>query len=136
MTAKPTCIQITEKPERALLLLVFLLIILIKILYIVFSNPLPDEAYYWLWSNRVALSYFDHPPLLAWVQVFLLSHFESNYFAISTLNVSLGIVMAIMMAWQKHMSNRFCYDLCLKSMVLFLHFQSMLFFSISFPDYL
>ena len=72
-----------EKRERVLVLFLLLLIIFIKVLYIVYSNPLPDEAYYWLWSNRVALSYFDHPPLLAWVQAFLLSHFESNYFAIS-----------------------------------------------------
>ena len=121
-----------------LLHLLLLLIILIKILYIVFSNPLPDEAYYWLWSNRVALSYFDHPPLLAWVQASLLSQFDTNNFSISVLPIlSLGVVMAIMMAWQKHIFNRFCYDLCLKSMVLFLAFPIYaIFFSISFPDYL
>ncbi len=28
---------------------------------------LPDEAYYWLWSQRLELSYFDHPPLVAWL---------------------------------------------------------------------
>ena len=121
-----------------LLHLLLLLIILIKILYIVFSNPLPDEAYYWLWSNRVALSYFDHPPLLAWVQASLLSQFDTNNFSISVLPIlSLGVVMAIMMAWQKHIFNRFCYDLCLKSMVLFLAFPIYaIFFSISFPDHL
>lgn len=26
-----------------------------------------DEAYYWLWSQRPALGYFDHPPLVAWL---------------------------------------------------------------------
>lgn len=26
----------------------------------------PQEAYYWSWSRRLALSYFDHPPLAAW----------------------------------------------------------------------
>ena len=126
-----------EKLERVSVLLLLLLIILIKVLYIVYSNPLPDEAYYWLWSNRVALSYFDHPPLLAWVQAFL-PHFDSNYFAIRTFPIlSLGIVMAIMMAWQKQISNRFFYDLCLKNMVLFLAFPIYaIFFSISFPDHL
>src|SRR5437764_10937128 len=24
-----------------------------------------DEAYFWLWSKRLALSYFEHPPLIA-----------------------------------------------------------------------
>ncbi len=26
-----------------------------------------DEAYYWTWSLHPALSYFDHPPMIAWV---------------------------------------------------------------------
>ena len=26
----------------------------------------PDEAYYWLWSHRLDLSYFDHPPMVAY----------------------------------------------------------------------
>lgn len=26
-----------------------------------------DEAYYWHWAQRPALSYFDHPPLIAWL---------------------------------------------------------------------
>ncbi|WP_413576330.1 ArnT family glycosyltransferase [Bdellovibrio sp. HCB290] len=32
-----------------------------------------DEAYYWVWSNRLQLSYFDHPPMVAWL--FYLGHF-------------------------------------------------------------
>ena len=30
--------------------------------------PNPDEAYYWLWGQQFDWSYYDHPPLLAWVQ--------------------------------------------------------------------
>lgn len=26
-----------------------------------------DEAYYWLWSRQLALSYFDHPPMVAYL---------------------------------------------------------------------
>jgi 4-amino-4-deoxy-L-arabinose transferase-like glycosyltransferase len=26
-----------------------------------------DEAYYWMWSRRPALGYFDHPPMVAWM---------------------------------------------------------------------
>src|SRR5688500_8263523 len=26
----------------------------------------PDEMYYWLWSKNLALSYFDHPPAVAY----------------------------------------------------------------------
>lgn len=28
---------------------------------------LPDEAYYWDWSQHLAFGYFDHPPLIAWL---------------------------------------------------------------------
>ena len=26
-----------------------------------------DESYYWLWSRRPSLGYFDHPPMVAWL---------------------------------------------------------------------
>lgn len=26
-----------------------------------------DEAYYWFWSHHLKLSYFDHPPFIAWL---------------------------------------------------------------------
>ena len=26
-----------------------------------------DEAYYWIWSNHLQLSYFDHPPMIGWL---------------------------------------------------------------------
>lgn len=26
-----------------------------------------SESYYWAWSQRLALSYFDHPPMVAWL---------------------------------------------------------------------
>jgi len=27
----------------------------------------PDEAVYWSWSRHLALGYFDHPPMIAWI---------------------------------------------------------------------
>lgn len=27
----------------------------------------PDECYYWVWSQKLQLSYFDHPPFIAWL---------------------------------------------------------------------
>lgn len=32
-----------------------------------------DEAYYWVWSQKPQLSYFDHPPMVSWL--FYLGHF-------------------------------------------------------------
>jgi 4-amino-4-deoxy-L-arabinose transferase-like glycosyltransferase len=33
----------------------------------------PDEAVYWAWSRHLALGYFDHPPMIAWIN-WLFSH--------------------------------------------------------------
>lgn len=44
------------------------LLLIIRLGYSVWVPPNPDEAYYWLWGRYPALSYYDHPPLLAWVQ--------------------------------------------------------------------
>ena len=56
-------------------ILIFLLLIKIPLHY--YAPPLPDEAYYWLWSKRIDLSYYDHPPLSMWLQ-YLSSIFISN----------------------------------------------------------
>ena len=49
-------------------LVVLLLLSLLGNLWALFSiSLLPDEAYYWVWSQRLELSYYDHPPLVGWL---------------------------------------------------------------------
>lgn len=55
-------------PPIGLLKIVAGLLILIKLALMVFPAPFMDEAYYWLWGQHPALSYYDHPPLSAWLQ--------------------------------------------------------------------
>ncbi|MEM9815282.1 MAG: glycosyltransferase family 39 protein [Cyanobacteria bacterium P01_D01_bin.6] len=40
----------------------------LRLVYWLGAFPNPDEAYYWLWGQHLDWSYFDHPPLHAWVQ--------------------------------------------------------------------
>ena len=42
--------------------------VLLKLMFSTFAFPMADEAYYWLWGQHPALSYFDHPPLQGWLQ--------------------------------------------------------------------
>ncbi|MBW4522242.1 MAG: glycosyltransferase family 39 protein [Scytolyngbya sp. HA4215-MV1] len=49
------------------MLWLFLIFILLRLLFWLVAFPNPDEAYYWLWGQHPALSYYDHPPLIAWV---------------------------------------------------------------------
>ncbi len=54
-----------SEPARAALLLAGGSILL-HVAYAGLVGLSPQEAYYWTWSRRLALSYFDHPPLAAW----------------------------------------------------------------------
>src|SRR5271154_5667220 len=40
---------------------------LLRLLTIAFVPLMPEEAYYWMYSQHPSLSYFDHPPMVAWV---------------------------------------------------------------------
>lgn len=44
------------------------LILLAHCVYWLTAFPNSDEAYYWLWGQRLDWSYYDHPPLHAWIQ--------------------------------------------------------------------
>jgi 4-amino-4-deoxy-L-arabinose transferase-like glycosyltransferase len=39
----------------------------VKTVIAVFLPLANDEAYYWVWGHHPALSYFDHPPMVAWL---------------------------------------------------------------------
>lgn len=54
-----------DAPRWLLILLAILLIG--NIAGLVFMGGHTDEAYYWMLSQRLGLSYFDHPPLVPWM---------------------------------------------------------------------
>ncbi|MCX7880486.1 MAG: glycosyltransferase family 39 protein [Ignavibacteria bacterium] len=63
---------------------VFLLSILtiIRIILIPQFNLVPQEAYYWLFSQRLALSYFDHPPICSHTIALFTTIFGNNEFSV------------------------------------------------------
>ena len=54
---------------------------------------LDDEAYYWVWSRNLALSYFDHPPMTAW----MLAGFNA-VFGDGLLAVRLPAILSVLVA--------------------------------------
>ncbi|MDD3266308.1 MAG: glycosyltransferase family 39 protein [Burkholderiales bacterium] len=49
---------------------VLFLFIFIVVCHLLFNQTLQlhfDEAYYWVWSKNLQLSYFDHPPMIAYM---------------------------------------------------------------------
>src|SRR5690349_20075557 len=52
--------------QKALRLMVFAFLGL-RLVYAAMVQLLPDEATYWVWSRHQAASYFDHPPMVAYI---------------------------------------------------------------------
>lgn len=67
--------------------------LLLRLVFWLTAFPNPDEAYYWLWGQHPALSYFDHPPWLAWVQGFFTAGLGRSLFTLRLPNlISNGIL--------------------------------------------
>ena len=42
-------------------------LVVFHLVHLFFASVFMDEAYYWMWGQHPALSYYDHPPLNAWL---------------------------------------------------------------------
>ena len=80
----------------------FLLFLGVSLFAIFFLELCDDEAYYWSWSLRPALSYFDHPPLQAWITWLTTYIFGKTNFAVR-LPAFLSILATarLWMAWAR-----------------------------------
>lgn len=73
-------LKILDKPARWVLpFLLFLYAV--RLFYISCLQLAPDEAYYWYWSKHLDWSYFDHPPMTAYIMaVFTAMGGDSAFF--------------------------------------------------------
>lgn len=68
-------------------------------------NPIGDEAYYWLWGQHLAPSYFDHPPLHAWLLRLVGTLFGWNLFSLRLLTwVTFLATLAVFWNWAKRLA--------------------------------
>ncbi len=61
-TAAPAALELPASPWWALLVL--------AVIHTLYNSSLQlylDEAYYWVWSRHLQLSYYDHPPMVAYL---------------------------------------------------------------------
>lgn len=72
---------------------VLVLIALMTMLRVIYASVIDlrtDEAYYWTWSRESALSFLDHPPMIAWF-----IRFGTAILGDTTLGVRLGGIVAM-----------------------------------------
>ena len=71
-------------------------------LYLALAAVLPpadDELYYWCWSQRLQLSYYDHPPMTAYMIRAATEVFGENLFAIRLPAVVSSLTVLLCIGW-------------------------------------
>lgn len=82
----------------------FAILLLIKIYLEFAAAPVGDEAYYWMWGQKLAWSYFDHPPLHAWLLRLMDLLFGWNLFALRALTwLTFGGTLWIFWDWARRL---------------------------------
>lgn len=77
-----------------------------RLIYINFLNLAPQEAYYWYYSRHMALSYLDHPPMLAYL-IFIFTHLGGH----SEFFVRIGcILIATGLTYISYLTARTLFD--------------------------
>lgn len=46
---------------------IVIFILLLRLIYFGLAQLIPDEAYYWQYAQHMDLSFYDHPPMVAWL---------------------------------------------------------------------
>jgi 4-amino-4-deoxy-L-arabinose transferase-like glycosyltransferase len=77
--------------NRYFLLLFFSLLTLFRFYFSAHFNLTPDETYYWFWSEHLHLSYFDHPPMVAWLIKLSTAIFGQKEWAVRLPGMLMGI---------------------------------------------
>ncbi len=110
----------------------------LKVLFAFWAFPTSDEAYYWLWGQHLALSYYDHPPLQAWLLGLSSAVFGHNVFALRwpTLAAFAGNLWVFHAVARQVMGENWR-PMFLKSTVIYLAAPLFGFFgTVAFNDYL
>lgn len=114
------------------------ILIAVKLAIMAFTPPIGDEAYYWLWGQHLAPSYYDHPPLNAWLLRLSNAIFGWNLWALRfPALVAFAVTVGLFWLWSVRLSPRDSQRLFWRILVVYLAsplFMAMT--SIAFPDYL
>lgn len=110
----------------------------LKLFYTFTAAPLPDEAYYWLWGQHPDWSYFDHPPLHAWLQTVSDALLGNTLFALRlpALLATLGIAATILWWAREARAAGHALSPVVALAVFFTSPLMFIFTTVVFPDYL
>lgn len=83
------------KKYRILFLILLISVVFFRLFYIQSLSLCPDEAYYWCWSQNLSLSYYDHPPMVAYLIFFFTWLGENSEFFVRLSSVLVSFALTI-----------------------------------------
>jgi len=99
-----------DKDRKAIFLFILMLIVLvgIRLIFIFTLNLSDDEAYYWQYARHLSLSYYEHPPLVAWSNYLMMKLLGSTAYAVrmSALLYSIGDSILVWLITNKIFHDR------------------------------
>lgn len=103
--------------KRMQLITMITSILFLRVLFIFIMGPMPQDAYYFFYSQHPALSYFDHPPMIAYMLKAFTFIFGNNTIAIKIAD-SFMVFMTLVLFY--HLANCFLGERQLKKAMLLL----------------
>lgn len=67
-------------------------IISLRFIYLGTTELIPDEAYYWNYTQFLDIGYLDHPPMIAWIIWFGTNIFGDNEFGVRIIPFLCGLI--------------------------------------------
>ncbi len=122
---------------RAYLVSVLAILVILRLVLHFASEPMGDEAYYWLWGQHLAASYYDHPAANAWLlRAFSTLGWQPATLRLGGLLAAIG-TLAIFADWARRLAGKDWADYLLAAAVIWLSSPLIFVFStIAFSDYL
>lgn len=89
------------------ILLFAMVLLILRIITIAVMGIMPQDAYYYFYSEHLALSYFDHPPMVGWMLWLFTSVLGKSIFAVHATDflITLGTVYSVWLLAQRIVPN-------------------------------
>jgi len=100
-----TAATLPQRRLSAVLPVVVLLFLALRLYFDLNADLVGDEAYYWMWGQHLEWSYFDHPPLHAWLLHMVALGFGWSRFSARLLTwASLALVLWVFHVWSRKLA--------------------------------
>jgi dolichol-phosphate mannosyltransferase len=97
MDTNPSTDSTAMRPLQTLAISGVLILTVIRLLLAGKTELIPEEAYYWTYSQHPALSYFDHPPMVAWMIALGTAVFGNTEFGVRIAAITLWPASALLL---------------------------------------